>query len=110
MPIFRETASTGSTSNSVALSVAAENTTTSLKSGILNGGIGGTLTPGTTLDYGDPSNELAFTANVAGVSELLPTTGTVTFTEWDFFWVLFRSGQSLGGLLNISTAIQLVTA
>ncbi|MGB9407498.1 MAG: protease pro-enzyme activation domain-containing protein, partial [Terracidiphilus sp.] len=71
----------GSTSNSVALSVAAENTTTSLKSGILNGGIGGTLTPGTTLDYGDPSNELAFTANVAGVSELLPTTGTVTFTD-----------------------------
>ncbi len=71
----------GSTSNSVALSVAAENTTTSLKSGILNDGIAGNLTPGTSLDYGDPSNLFAFTANVAGVSQLLPTTGTVTFTD-----------------------------
>lgn len=68
----------GSTSNSVALSVAAENTTTSLKSGILNGG---NFTPAVTQDYGDPSDYLEFAANVAGVSQLLPTTGTVTFTD-----------------------------
>lgn len=71
----------GSTSNSVALSVTAENTTTALQCGILAGGVGGTLTPGSTVDYADPSNLFEFTANVAGVSQLLPTTGAVTFTD-----------------------------
>jgi hypothetical protein len=68
----------GSTSNSIALSIAAENTTTALQSGISNGT---TVTAGNTLDYGDPANTLIFTVNVAGVSQLLPTTGTVTFTD-----------------------------
>ncbi len=70
----------GSTSNSVSLSVAAENTTTSLQSGILTGG-SGTPTSGTTLDYADPNSMLVFTANVTGASGLLPTTGAVTFTD-----------------------------
>jgi len=71
----------GSSSNTISLSVAAENTTTKLQSGILAGGAGGTFTPGTTQDYGDPNNPLAFNVTVAGVSQLLPTTGSVTFSD-----------------------------
>jgi hypothetical protein len=71
----------GSSSNTISLSVAAENTTTALQSGILTGGVGGAFTPGTTQDYGDPNNPLAFNVAVAGVSQLLPTTGSVTFSD-----------------------------
>jgi len=71
----------GSTSNSIALSVMAENTTTALHPGILAGLTGNTFTPTTTFDYGDPNNAFAFNANVAGLSQLLPTTGSVTFSD-----------------------------
>ena len=85
----------GSTSNTVALSVAAENTTTTLQSGIL---VGGAFTPGTSLDYGDPSNAFAFNAHVAGVSQLLPTTGTVTFTDNGNLLGTVKLGPEPGGI------------
>jgi hypothetical protein len=70
----------GSTSNSISVSVAPENTTSIVQSGILTGGVGSTPTSGSSLDYGD-INMLAFTVNVAGVSQLLPTKGSVAFTD-----------------------------
>jgi Bacterial Ig-like domain (group 3) len=70
----------GSTSNSIAVTVAPENTTTALQAGTL-GQLGGSINPITTVDYGDLSNILAFNATVAGQSQFFPSSGTVTFTD-----------------------------
>jgi len=88
----------GSASNTISLSVAPENTTTTLQSGILNGGLGGNLTPGSSLDYGDPLKLLDFTANIAGVSQVLPSTGTVTFTDNGNFLAAVALGPEPSGI------------
>lgn len=67
-------------SNTISVTVGAENSTTTLKSDIFSQN---TLTfaPGTTVAYGDPVNILVIDATAVGASGLVPTSGTVTFSD-----------------------------
>jgi hypothetical protein len=68
----------GSVSNAISVTVAPENSTTTLQSFVWTPSTG-PYAPGNSIDYGDSQNVLVINAKTAGISGLIPGTGSVTF-------------------------------
>jgi hypothetical protein len=72
----------GSTSNAINVSVAPESSTTTLESFVWTLSTGHYVSNSSmaTIDYGDPQILLVINANTAGVSGLMPSSGSVSFS------------------------------